>query len=267
MNHITPCHLCFLVLLIPRQTFSLSSDSSVDCFRGGRPLSGKPMGVHGAQGESLGKAALDISVWFVTWSWHSKASTSSSFSGKTRSSHSPDWNQREGEKKGILVESELMSYVQNDLLSSYKRASFSMTVCRALQIQTTALWGTSCPHKLASCGFELVTGLWRYGHSMGRGRLSSLLPDISSWHWHAQACLEQQPMALRRDWAALSPGLPHSPLKHVPCLLSCENFICWQMLGFIHQTYVSKQEHCIRSTQTRVTARRDADTLQLQDLD
>lgn len=146
MNHITPCHLCFLVLLIPRQTFSLSSDSSVDCFRAGRPLSGKPMGVHGAQGESLGKAALDISVWFVIWSWHSKASTSSSFSGKTRSSHSPDWKESEKRgEKGILVESELISYVQNDLLSSYKRASFFTIVCRALQIQNTTLPGTSCP--------------------------------------------------------------------------------------------------------------------------
>lgn len=187
MNHITPCHLCFLVLLIPRQTFSLSSDSSVDCFRAGRPLSGKPMGVHGAQGESLGKAALDISVWFVIWSWHSKASTSSSFSGKTRSSHSPDWKESEKRgEKGILVESELISYVQNDLLSSYKRASFFTIVCRALQIQNTTLQGTSCPCKLVSCGFELVTELWRYWHSTGRGRLFSLLPGI---RYLAMTCL------------------------------------------------------------------------------
>lgn len=98
MNHIIPCHLCFLVLLIPRQTFSQSSDSSVDCFLVGWPLSGKSTGVHEVDRESLGKAALDISVWFVTWSWHSKASTSSSFSGKTRSSHSPDWKESEGQE-------------------------------------------------------------------------------------------------------------------------------------------------------------------------
>lgn len=62
MNHIIPCHLCFLVLLLPRQMLLQSSDSWVDCFLGGWPLSGKAVGVPGVQGESLGKAAVDTSV-------------------------------------------------------------------------------------------------------------------------------------------------------------------------------------------------------------
>lgn len=62
MNHIIPCHLCFLVLLLPRQMLLQSSDSWVDCFLGAQPLSGTAVGVPGVQEELLGKVALDISV-------------------------------------------------------------------------------------------------------------------------------------------------------------------------------------------------------------
>lgn len=80
-----PCHLFFLIWVSPRPKGLYSSISSA-CLFGWWLFSG-------ALGQKISprEAGLKLSLWPFFSSWHSKASVSSSFSGKVRRSHHKDW--------------------------------------------------------------------------------------------------------------------------------------------------------------------------------
>lgn len=80
-----PCHLFFLTWVSPRPKGLHSSISSV-CLFGWWPFSGALV-----QKTSPRKTGLELSLWSFFSSWYSKASVSSSFSGKVRRSHHKDW--------------------------------------------------------------------------------------------------------------------------------------------------------------------------------